>query len=291
MVRSAFLPCLRSALPQSSARRQLSAGKYHRPFYETRRHLLSVVSEVPLDSLQPERPISCILAEDQGLYDNHTMILPSSCSSSSSSWESTFTRTFPKEYGMQCCSFQIDQSLTSFDSALQELETDASNFVDAVFIARGPWMSWMAQFHLESLPFKGLVMVDPIPLDDSFGVQQFQALYKQCGLESSQQYQMFLEYAEHYDHWTLQLEPGSVPMMILRTTSMLPSNQTDLKQCAAKTAKRHTPKNAASDDDSGDHFNGHIPIHELSTSSTDSSSQHGRDAVDTIAAWICQRVL
>ena len=235
----------------------------HDPLYFSKRNLFSEVSEVPFDSLQPERPISIILAEDVGLYDR--------------SWHSSFAERLPKEYGIQSCRFRMDESLTSFDLGLQELQQDVSSFIDAVFVARGPWMSWMAQFYLESLPFKGLVMVDPIQLDgdDAYGIEQFQRLYKENDLESSQQYRMFLEYTEHWGHWSLKLEPGSVPMMVMHTIT----NRPELKSCAEYTALRHTVCGGDSDDP--------VPVYDASLEDLD----HERGCLETITSWISQRVL
>ena len=238
-------------------------GRQSSVLYTTRRYLLSAVSEVPVHSRQPERPITCMLGEDRGVYEN--------------SWQQTFANKFPNEYGIPSCYASVDESLVSFDGALQEMKQDASHFVDTVFVARGPWTSWLAQFYLESLPLKGLVLVDPIQLDDTSGIHQFQSFYKHLGLETSQQYQMFQEYAEHWGHWTLKLEPGSVPMMALHTT-----NQPELKKCVVETAQRHSVFNNDSEVDAD-----LIPILELPAN----SPSHESDVVDTIAKWISERVL
>ena len=95
-------------------------------------------------------------------------------------------------------------------------------------------MSWMASFYLESLPLAGLVMVDPMQLDDMNGLNQFELQYEKLGLKDSFQYKLYQEYAEHWDHWTLKLEPGSVPMMIMYTNV-----RPGYKRCAENTAIRH----------------------------------------------------
>eukprot|EP00527_Entomoneis_sp_CCMP2396_P005921 CAMPEP_0198136834 /NCGR_PEP_ID=MMETSP1443-20131203/415_1 /TAXON_ID=186043 /ORGANISM="Entomoneis sp., Strain CCMP2396" /LENGTH=251 /DNA_ID=CAMNT_0043798113 /DNA_START=46 /DNA_END=801 /DNA_ORIENTATION=+ len=223
-----------------------------------RRNLISPVAEVDIGSQVPERPVTFVLSEDKDFYKK--------------SWCSTFEEKLPKEHGIQFCNFKFDDASSSFDDALNELKRDTEPFIDTVFVARGPWMSWLAQFYLQDLPFKGLVMVDPMQLDDQNGINQFQLQYEKLGLASSQQYKMFQDYSEHWDHWTLKLEPGSVPMMIMYT-----ADRPGYKRCAENTALRHTTDENMAD----------IPI--LKKPSTKSS--HESDALESIAAWINERVL
>lgn len=219
---------------------------------------MSSVVEVDIDCPVPERPVTFILGEDAGFYPK--------------SWLPTFQEKVPKEHGMQFCSFTLDPQSTSFDDALNELKNDAGSFVDTVFVARGPFMSWMAQFYLEDLPFKGLIMVDPMQLDDQNGVNQFQLQYDKLGLTSSQQYQMFLDFDQHWGHWTYRLEPGVVPMMILYT-----ADRPMYKRCAENTALRHSLDESMAD----------IPI--LKMPST--KRKHDEESLEAIVDWINDRAL
>ena len=123
----------------------------------------------------------------------------------------------------------------TFDMALSTMKSDfrtmESLIQHPILIARGPVLSWMAQFYLESLPLSGLIMIDPIP----FTTERAYALYHQThyhtnadsssntsigtnGMTLSKEYHDIIQdYSEHWDHWTLKIEAGSIPMLILST--------------------------------------------------------------------------
>jgi hypothetical protein len=138
------------------------------------------------------------LAEDEGFY--------------SQSWN-TWRSTLVDEHGFSFAHLSI--TADDFDAALRELSNDLSHLIapHTVLLSRGPMISWLAQFYLESLPIKGLIMVDPLPMDHGESVQALERHYA----TSSASFSLFHDYVEHYAHWTMKLEPGSVPMMILTT--------------------------------------------------------------------------
>lgn len=187
----------------------------------TKRCILSAAVEPPLESTVAERPCTIVLAEDP-IYER--------------SWKSTFQTKFPNEYGTSFASFKC--SAETVDHALQEMKSDFAYLPCVVLMARGPWISWITQFYLESMPLAGLIMVDPLPLDDQHGANQFKLLYEELNLTQSREYRFFQEMSEHWGHWTLKLEPGSIPMMIVTTTG-----REEFRQGAQATATRHSARN------------------------------------------------
>jgi hypothetical protein len=161
------------------------------------------------------------------------------------------------------------------DDALDQLLRDFADVPDAVLVARGPWMSWLSQFFLESLPLKGLVMIDALPLDDQQGIHRFQAVYKSRLLEESLEYKLFQDYANNWGHWTLRLEPGSVPMLVLYSFA-----QSGFEAFAMSTAQRHTRRD--------DEVAGEIPVVALLKGD---SGQLVDEAVSVVSEWILERVL
>ena len=210
------------------------------------RSLMTAAVEPPPDV--SESPISLVLAEDEGFY--------------ASSWHDTFLDTVPQKHGIPYSQFSLSPDTVNFDAALQEMKSDLSKEgSSSVLVTRGPWMSWMASFYLESLPLVGLVMVDPMQLDDMNGVNQFELQYEKLGLKDSLQYKLYQEYAENWDHWALKLEPGSVPMLVMYTNV-----RPGYKRCAENSALRH----------------GEVPV--LKMPST--SRSHVDDCIQEVATWI-----
>ena len=197
------------------------------PTTSTTRTLLTAVTEPPLDSTVTERPCTIILTQDAGVYDD--------------SWSHDFTHQLPTQHGMAVAELTLSSTNTTnpnttMAEALQELSADLTrNTHNTVLVARGPWMAWLAQFYLESLPLAGLVLVDPLPLDDRNSFNQLDMLYRKRNLTETTNYKLYQEYAQHWDHWTLQLEAGSVPMLVLQSI-----DRPSFKKGAAITAKRHS---------------------------------------------------
>ncbi|GAX10679.1 hypothetical protein FisN_14Lh190 [Fistulifera solaris] len=183
-----------------------------------RRNLLTLMEEPALTSLVPERPCTIVLAEDEGF--------------NSQSWN-TWRPSLVQEHGFSFAQCSITAN-DDFDAALRELSNDLSHGIapHVVLLSRGPMISWLAQFYLESLPLQGLIMVDPLPLDHGESVQALEHYYYATTSESLS---LFNDYVEHYAHWTMRLEPGSVPMMILAT-----QNDNDIYwKGALRTKERH----------------------------------------------------
>lgn len=192
------------------------------------RTLLTATTEPPLHNTVPERPCIVVLAEDIG-------VLHSNNSAASPSWHSSFRERIPTQYGMSYASWSLadppPSHPVSFDAALTELKEDLGPVLaqqNTILVARGPWISWMAQYYLESLPLSGLVMVDPLPLDDDAACAVFEHQYKAYLLQSdtinhvseqsmSREFALYQDYMKHSGHWALKLEPGVIPMLVLST--------------------------------------------------------------------------
>lgn len=207
-----------------------------------RRSLLTLpITTPPLESSIPEKIYTIILTEDRGLYP--------------ASWHEQLSTKLPTEHGISYTNFSLTtetdtesdadataSSVSLFHQGLQEMkqELSADNLrtTGGILVARGPWMCWMAQFYLESLSLAGLVLVDPLPLEDRNSLNQMDLLYDKRGMQDSLEYKMYKNYVQHYkDNWgatALQLEPGSVPMLVLQSF-----NRPAFDKAAIKTADRH----------------------------------------------------
>jgi hypothetical protein len=201
-----------------------------------RRSLLTLpITEPPLDSSIPEKPYTIILTEDGGLY--------------STSWHEQLSTKLPTEHGISYTNFTLStkkdtdaSSVSLFHQGLEEMKHDLSTkhlgTTGGILVARGPWMSWMAQFYLESLPIAGLILVDPLPLGDRNSLNQIDMLYQKSGMQNSLEYTMYKNYVQHFDkNWgatALQLEAGSVPLLVLQSMRGFAFDKASLK-----TADRH----------------------------------------------------
>jgi hypothetical protein len=228
----------------------------------TRRQLLSQTAETPIGSSVTERPCTVVLAEDvAGSFYKE-------------SWHAAAVVSIPQDHGMTYHKWSLSPSVTTMDEALSEMKRDLAVVQhDAVLVARGPWMSWMAQFYLESLPLKGLVMVDPIPLDSRNDANLFELQYKKLGLETSLEFRLFQEFAEHWGHWSLQLEMGSVPMLVIQSM-----DRPAFRKAAEATARRHGSKDSQF---------GPVPILKL----LEGKENTPQDATNIIGEWIVDQVL
>jgi hypothetical protein len=142
------------------------------------------------------------------------------------SWHDSFLKSFPNIYRIPYTKWALSLNQASFDIALSTLKRDlsSSGFQQPVLVTRGPVMSWLAQFYLESLPLSGLVMVDPLPFDKKTAVELYKSYYsKLCKdyeeptPEQKQLFSIVDDYINHWDHYTLKLESGVIPMIILST--------------------------------------------------------------------------
>jgi hypothetical protein len=223
-----------------------------------------------------ERPCQIVLAQDAACTDVF-------------SWKGVCENRFPDVHGMPFQYFSWSDQLTSvfdMDSALSELRRDFSRAditnaggSQTVLIARGPWMSWISLFYLESLPLAGLILVDPLPLDHQNYVNQFELLYQ--NYKTSKEYNLYQDYMQHWDHWSLNIEPGAVPMIIV---SSKPRGV--WKKAAQTTADRHT----------GNVY-GAVPVIELPYTArnkrkgVESEEEYAEQVVDVLADWVIDRVL
>ena len=159
-----------------------------------RRSMLTLpITTPPLNSSVPEKIYTIILTEDGGLYPE--------------SWHEQCSTKLPIEHGISYTNFSLTtdtesepdaSSVSLFHQGLQEMkkELSAENLgtTGGILVARGPWMCWMAQFHLESMPFAGLVLVDPLPLEDRNSLNQMELLYRKRGMEDSREFKMYKNY-------------------------------------------------------------------------------------------------
>jgi hypothetical protein len=226
------------------------------------RSYLTEAIEPPLDGDVPERPCILILAEDVGILTD---------ASTTSSWHGTFAAAIPKNYGIPYVQWSLSSELPpSLNLALGEMKADLADVQQPVLVARGPWISWMAQFYLESLPLSGLVMVDPLQFNETAACRHYEDLYRQRKIKPPE-YGLFQEYVNHWDHWSLKLEPGAIPMMVLSTQ---PGSEMWTRHARA-TAARHS---------SAESPNGQVPVVKIDASDTD-------DCMRKICNWIEEEVL
>lgn len=228
-----------------------------------RRTILTPTVEPPVNVV--ERPFALVLSEDPGFYPQN------------SSWRKCFQQEFPQRHGISYATHQFSGMVNSFDAAVSELKMDlaSGDQPPPVLVARGPWISWVAQFYLESLPLAGLIMVDPLPLDDTKGIDQFQSYFRERGLDQTREYRMFQEFQEHWGHWMLQLEAGSVPMGVFYTV-----NRPGFQRCAESTAYRHS----LSDGPFGAVCAEQIPL-------MNSPEEHAQEAMEYFHEWLDEHVL
>ena len=196
-------------------------------------------------------PMSVVLTEDIGFYET--------------SWGDTFAAVLPKNHGIRFRQFSLSPDTANFDQALQEMTNDIRSVAsaDTILVTRGPWMSWQACFYLQELPLSGLVMVDPMQLDDMNGVNQFELQYEKLGLQNSVQYKLYREFSEHWDHWScsLKIQPGAVPAMVMYTNV-----RPGYRRCAENTALRH----------------GNIPVIKVDSK----SPSHAEESAAKVAEWV-----
>jgi hypothetical protein len=177
-----------------------------------------------------ELPCTLVLAEDFETVEFGYVSAPKKKTNyamrQQHSWHDPFSKAFPNLYGIPYTKWALSLEQASFDVALSTLKKDisSSGFQQPVLVTRGPVMSWLAQFYLESLPLSGLVMVDPLPFDKKAAIDLYKSYYmKLCKKDEEptpEQKQLFSivdDYINHWDHYTLQLETNVIPMMIVST--------------------------------------------------------------------------
>ena len=224
-----------------------------------------------------ERPCTVILAEDSnlGILDPSNVLI-------GSSWKSVFAEKFPVDYGIPVATWSLSPSSSrksnlSLDDALSEMKSDfsSSTIAQPILVARGPWIGWLAQFYLESLPLSALILVDPLPFGDSVqACRMYENLHQSNRHAANEppmpvEYNLFQDYLQHSDHWTLRLEPAAVPTLVLST---IPSWHAH----ALTTAARHSTGSATT---TAAATHGEVPVKILCDKD---------DIVAEIGQWILQ---
>lgn len=212
-----------------------------------RRRIMTESIEPPLSSPVPERPCEVVLAQDSSFY--------------TTSWQETFSQILPQERGFHFCNISID--CKSLQDGLDILQQDLAALPNPVLIARGPLVSLVAQYYLESLPLAGIVMVDPILSSHVEALQQLEP----C---SKQQHKFVQELLSGSELRPLKLEPGAVPVLVIQ------SMKNDvLREAAKDVALRHYDADGAF---------GESPV-------IDIADQDALKAIDVITEWIDETVL
>jgi hypothetical protein len=184
-----------------------------------RRSIITDSIEPPLVSKIPEKPCTFVLVEDHGLYEE--------------SWMPRLRDCFPSDHGIHFCHQSLHHP--TLKEALNEMKHDFASFPATVLMARGPTVSLLAQYYLESLPLSGLIMVDPIvePLSSEF-LDSLQSMYS---LKSIREREFLQGLQKDLEKKGLKLEAGVIPMFVIST---IPS----LEDQALATVLRHrNPKN------------------------------------------------
>lgn len=290
---------------------------------QQKRYLITNSIEPSYDSNIPERPCTIILAEDPLSLIIRSLSSTSSSSLSSSSWNDYMYQTISKQYGISYSYWNMSSHITTFDEVIQELKNDFTNnhinINDIVFIARGPFISYMIQYYLQDLPLNGIILIDPIQYDQCHHtiIKLYEQLLLKADLLSSQlegdessslrlqqQILLFHNYMEHYDHYLFQLEPGSIPLMILQSNDYcikddgtnngsmkelsLSLLQIPWNEMAIQTSKRHSDNNK-------EYSNfGIVPITSIIQQQEQNNNNHHDDVVHVekkIIDWVFERVL
>jgi hypothetical protein len=164
-----------------------------------KRTLITESIEPPIVSKVPEKPCTFVLLEDQGLYPG--------------SWGTLLRDCLPSKHGIHFCHQYLNPP--NMKEALHEMKQDLASFPAIVLMARGPTVSLLAQYYLESLPLAGLIMVDPIvePLSSDF-LDSLQTMYS---LESIRERAMLQSLQMGIETRNLKLEAGVIPMFVVST--------------------------------------------------------------------------
>lgn len=186
-----------------------------------RRCYLTPTIEVP-PSFKFERPYTVVLAEDIGLFDDGP-------EQTHQSWAPMLSDTLPSKHGIAFRTWRPSPSTPATLGETQfELEKDLEEIPKLVLLARGPILSWLTTFYLESMSAAGVVLVDPLSFTDDklaesrrwrrrFMDEYLQ--YQNVKYPLRRRHQRVLEYMDDDSGWqdVLQLEPGAVPMAIFST--------------------------------------------------------------------------
>lgn len=230
----------------------------------------SSVSETPLDSTVMEKPYTVILMEDD-VSDSffHFDCDITDAENTISSWDEDFRSRIPRDYGMSFCSISLQLKQSSISKALEALKaSQLTSISDAILVARGPCSSLLAQYYLESFSLKGLVVIDPILLQEQEETEESKLLYSLV----SEIYSDDLDSLERFH--SLKVEPNAVPMMVVRTISDDSKHLSAWKSSSLHVAERHG-------DPDGPY--GSVPVLDRSN---DESEAFCHDLLEHINNWI-----
>jgi hypothetical protein len=236
------------------------------------RHYLSPAIEVPTDANVKERPWTVVLAEDIGWFDDGVEQIQAS-------WTPRFAAELPRQHGISFRTWRPSSRPTRGDessishstmttastlhNAQLELQDDLASIPRLILVARGPVLSWMASFYLESMPASGVILVDPLSFTDEelcesastrvrFMDQYLQ--YQNVTYPLQARHRRLLNVIQANEGWDdiLQLEPGSVPMAVFSTmhirntwkfhAHLMAARHTELSYTALDDEERDGPK-------------------------------------------------
>jgi hypothetical protein len=192
-----------------------------------------------MDCTVLEKPCTVIwLEDDHYMYNNIN-------NEQTLSWHETLRSRIPMECGMSFASISFESpKLMNVTERLEALK--ASNLPrihDAILIARGPIASLCAQYYLESFSLLGLVMVDPILLDnddnddDDDNDNDNDNNNVDRSLLREVMSNMVVDDTDwkRFENCKLLLEPNAVPMMVILATE-----NASWKKASKKVADRHS---------------------------------------------------
>jgi hypothetical protein len=200
-------------------------------------------------TIQPEvekHPFTLVLAEDEAIIEGLlSKKEPQERYRLNYSWFDHFSKEVPK-MGTSFSRFELKKSTTniehnSFGGAVNELIEDIVSIPQPVLVARGPFMSWIAQFYLQKdLPLSGLVMIDPLTFDQDDVCTNYQdrlELYFPEERSMPDEFELLDEYLWTHDEeaFAMKIKQGVCPMLVATT-------QTDelWRDHANITAQRYT---------------------------------------------------
>lgn len=243
--------------------------------------LFSATVETPLDSLVIEKPYTFILMEDETCSLSLTQSNKKNNNnhqenSVSKSWINVFRSKVPADYGMSFASISLNWQHDlggnpSVFGGLQALKScRLSSISDAILVTRGPVASLCAQYYLESMALQGLVMIDPILMDDEDnGHEEISSLLSRLYQQPADD-----EDKERFRSSRLLVEPNAVPMMVVMT---IPDSK----------AWSHSSQFVAARHGDPDGPYGIVPIVDL-TEMDETEANSATTVLDRINEWIDQ---
>jgi len=243
--------------------------------------LFSATVETPRDSLLIVYPYDFMLMEDE----TWSLMLTQSNkknnnnhqeNSVSKSWINAFRSKVPADYGMSFASISLNWQHDlgenpSVFGGLQALKScRLSSISDAILVTRGPVASLCAQYYLESMALQGLVMIDPILMDDEDnGHEEISSLLSRLYQQPTDD-----EDKERFRSSRLLVEPNAVPMMVVMT---IPDSK----------AWSHSSQFVAARHGDPDGPYGIVPIVDL-TEMDETEANSATTVLDRINEWIDQ---